>query len=401
MNIAFFIGSVDISGGSYVIYQHALYAKRAGHNVTIVALLPYTAAQLAWHPATQELRILPVELAGEERYDLVIATWWKTASEVHRLNAYQYAYFVQSIEYRFYPENQAPLRRLVNSTYTLPLPGITEAVWIQEYLSRNYNHQYWLVRNGIRKDIYNEMHPPKAARLHDGQLRVLVEGPFGVFFKNVGRTLKLAHQAKSDEVWLLTSSEVPWYPFVDRLFSRVKIDEVAAVYRSCDLILKLSYVEGMFGPPLEMFHCGGTAVVYDVTGHDEYIENGRNGLVIKRDNEAGVVDALQQLKSNPDLLAKLKQGARETADNWPDWNHASASFFDALTGIMDLPRISREMLRVLNMEAQKVYIEEEQARLTSNPHFNIYSRLDPIFRRLPKRLALGLRLGRYIWEGLR
>jgi hypothetical protein len=38
------------------------------------------------------------------------------------------------------------------------------------------------------------------------------------------------------------------------------------VYRSCDILGKLSYVEGMFGPPLEMFHCGWTAIVYNVTG---------------------------------------------------------------------------------------------------------------------------------------
>ena len=43
---------------------------------------------------------------GQERFDLVFATWWKTALELHRINAYQYAYFVQSIESRFYPESE-------------------------------------------------------------------------------------------------------------------------------------------------------------------------------------------------------------------------------------------------------------------------------------------------------
>ena len=56
----------------------------------------------------------------------------------------------------------------------------------------------------------------------------------------------------------------------------------SGIYRSCDVIVKLSYVEGMFGPPLEMFHCGGTSIVYDVTGHDEYIVHGKNGLVAKK-----------------------------------------------------------------------------------------------------------------------
>lgn len=41
----------------------------------------------------------------------------------------------------------------------------------------------------------------------------------------------------------------------------------------------------MFGPPLEMFHCGGTSIVYDVTGHDEYIVHDKNGLVAKTDDD--------------------------------------------------------------------------------------------------------------------
>jgi glycosyltransferase involved in cell wall biosynthesis len=109
-----------------------------------------------------------------------------------------------------------------------------------------------------------------------------VEGPLGVSYKNVEKTIELCRQAEVDEIWLLTSSEVTDYPGVNRCFSRVPITETAAIYRSCDLLVKLSYVEGMFGPPLEMFHCGGTALVYDVTGHDEYIRHQQNSIVVPR-----------------------------------------------------------------------------------------------------------------------
>jgi hypothetical protein len=67
----------------------------------------------------------------------------------------------------------------------------------------------------------------------------------------------------------------------------------------------------MFGPPLEMFHCGGTAIVYDVTGHDEYIRHGVNSLVVERDNELQVVDWLKKLKNDIGLLDKLKAGAEK------------------------------------------------------------------------------------------
>ena len=52
-------------------------------------------------------------------------------------------------------------------------------------------------------------------------------------------------------------------------------------------MLKLSRVEGMFGPPLEGFHMGATCVVTAVTGHEEYVEHGENGLVVEWDDPAG------------------------------------------------------------------------------------------------------------------
>lgn len=68
------------------------------------------------------------------------------------------------------------------------------------------------------------------------------------------------------------------------------------IYRSCDVIVKLSYIEGMFGPPLEMFHCGGTAIVYDVTGHDEYIVHEKNALVVKTDDDKQVINYIKWIK---------------------------------------------------------------------------------------------------------
>lgn len=402
MKIAFFLGSVDISGGSYVIYQHALYAHAHGHDVTIVAQYRFQPSQLAWHPATSVLRIVHVDdLDPGQTFDLAIATWWKTATELHRLRAAQYAYFVQSIESRFYPDGEGPLRELVDSTYRLPLPGVTEATWIRDHLSRHYGHEYHLARNGIRKDLYAEEGPRAADRLPSGQLRVLVEGPFGVFFKNVGRSLKLMRKAAPDQTWLLTSSDVSWYPGVDRLFSRVPIQSVPQIYRSCDVIVKLSYVEGMFGPPLEMFHCGGTAVVYDVTGHDEYIVDGRNALVVARDDEQGVVDAVRRLQREPDLLAALKQGARETAADWPDWDAASRVFLQALKAFMDAPRVSRQHIETLNRQAMEAYASAERQRLAQRPSTKWRYRLDAMLDRVPAPVARNLRLGRYVLESLR
>lgn len=365
MKLCVLMGSADISGGSYVIFEHCLHLAEAGFAVTIVTLDPLPDRPVPWHRALARLRFASFEAVAEERFDLALATWWKTIYELHRIEADRYAYFVQSIESWFYPDSDAAVRNLVNATYLLPLPGITEARWIRDHLRHRFGHAYHLVPNGCSKANY-AADGPRIAPREPGRLRILVEGPLGVDFKNVARTIALARRAGIGEIWLLTSSAVDRYPGVARVFSRIPAADCAAVYRSCDVLLKLSLVEGMFGPPLEMFHCGGTAIVYDVSGHDEYIEHDVNALVVGTGDEAGVIAAVQRLRDEPGLLPRLTGGAARTAAAWPDWVETSAGFAAALRAIAAAtPAIDRERLRLSTAEMFSQYVRAEQALLAA------------------------------------
>lgn len=131
MKWAILVGSVDVSGGTYVIFEHAIRALRRGVKVTIVTEAPVIRSQLAWHREAEQLTYKTFDQVRRERFDVAVATWWRTVWELHRVPAKTYAYFVQSIESRFYDESERPLRKLVDSTYMLPLSVITEASWIK------------------------------------------------------------------------------------------------------------------------------------------------------------------------------------------------------------------------------------------------------------------------------
>lgn len=358
MKLCILMGSADISGGSYVIFEQAMHLLDRGWQITAVPLDPLPGTASRWHPALDRLRFARFEEIAGERFDLALATWWKTVYELSRVDAAQYGYFVQSIESWFYPDDDVAVRNLVNSTYLLPLPGITEARWIRAHLKRQFGLDFHLAPNGCRKDLYRPDGPAVAPR-RQGGLRVLVEGALGVDFKNVARTIALLRRSRADEIWLLTISPIDRYPGVARVFSRLPIGECPAVYRSCDVLVKLSTVEGMFGPPLEMFHCGGTAVVYNVTGHDEYIVNDGNALVIPTGDEAAAIAAVNRLKDDPALLARLKRGAAATAAGWPDWTLASTQFEQALRAICAEPAVSRERIGVMTREFFQQYVRAE------------------------------------------
>ncbi|MFN7093828.1 MAG: glycosyltransferase, partial [Burkholderiales bacterium] len=276
MNIGFILPGAAISGGIYVVFEHATRLNRIfGHQVFIITESKVAPEEYAWHESAKELIWLSFDEAIGLKFNCLIATFWRTVYELPRLHADHYVYFAQSIESKFYPDEDQYVREWVDSTYALGLTTITEATWIKQYLNNNYAGQVFLVKNGIRKDLYTQ-DGNSIAKKDSNRLRVLVEGPLDIPFKNVKKTLKLCKASDADEVWLLTSSTTENDTLADKVFSKVPITKVPEIYRSCDVIVKLSYVEGMFGPPLEMFHCGGTAIVYNVTGHEEYIVNEHN-----------------------------------------------------------------------------------------------------------------------------
>ena len=399
MHICFLIGSADIGGGSYVVFQHAMHAMKAGHEVAIVSKVPSCEANTSWHPAARLLNFISLDRAEKERFDIVIATWWETALDLARYTAKQYSYFVQSIESKFYPESHVAIRELADSTLDLGLPVLTEATWIRDRL-KTETSSHFLVRNGIRKELYTPEGPCISPRWQDGRVRVLVEGPLGVPYKNVARTIRLVREANPDDLWLLTTSDVPCYPGVARTFSRIAIQQVPEIYRSCDVIVKLSYVEGMFGPPLEMFHCGGTAIVYDVTGHDEYIVDGFNALLVETDDEAKVVDSIRRLRSDAALLSKLKRGALRTADQWPDWATSSTQFLAAIQSMMDLPAVTCEDLAEKTARALENYCKKAGIRSSLAKRPFLKTPLLQIRQMIPEAIRRPLRWLHFWMEAL-
>lgn len=366
VKICFLVGSMAISGGTYVIVQHAAFLSGMGYDVTLAVQEPFTKKTMAWHDQIITLRCVPFDSAKAERFDLVIATWWKTALELGNFNSNRFGYFVQSIESKFYSTRETPLRSLVDSTYNLPIIFATEATWIKEYLHQNHGQSASLIINGIRKDIY-QISGECISQKNPGTPRVLIEGPFGVPFKNTALAIRLAKKAGVKDIWVLTSSPVNNLPGVSRVFSRVPMYETPKIYRSCDILVKLSTVEGMFGPPLEMFHCGGTAIVFDVSGHDEYIANETNALVIKSGDINAVVSAIRSLLNNKELLTDLTAESLKTAKCWPSWDNSSAKFAEWVSLCMESKINDRRVLAEINRESWRKYELSENDRLAKNP----------------------------------
>jgi glycosyltransferase involved in cell wall biosynthesis len=333
MKIGFLVGDiVHISGGSNVIIEHAAGLAALGHDVVLIPPTPAD-SQGSWHPKLKGLSIRPLDDCRGETFDFLFATWWLTWFDLHQLDARVYGYFNQSYESRFHPERHYKLQN--RSTYSLPLFFVTEARWLEQFI-RHLQPQARVayVPNGLSPEYFPVRREVPKRR---GPLRVIVEGPWGVPFKGVKESFDLLERAARQiplTVGWLTSYAGGQRPVISgkpvKVWERIGIHEVADVLREHDVMLKLSTVEGMYGPPLEMFSQGGTAITTPVSGCDEYVVHGHNALLAPSSDASAAVRYLVRLSENDEVSSMLRRNALATAQAWPDWKAATGQFATAL-----------------------------------------------------------------------
>jgi glycosyltransferase involved in cell wall biosynthesis len=338
VKVAFVLYDLQLSGGVGVVIEHARRLSTLdGWDVTLVLAREQEQANWSGYEHLSHLHICPREQALDERYDVAVATWWETTFTLFELKAERYAYFVQSLEDRFYRHDEAE-RLGAGLTLDLPVAFITEARWIADTLAQiRPGAPCHLVRNGIDKEVFA---PLDQVTPHEGPLRILVEGPLQVWFKQVPEALTATAAMREPHHLTLISSVADRADLpapVDEVIGPLSHREMAEVYAKTDVLLKLSSVEGMFGPPLEGFHRGATCVVTPVTGHEEYIRHGFNALLTDWEDLRGTARQLDLLARDRELLHHLRCNALETAREWPDWGHSSKLMAAALLEIRQAP----------------------------------------------------------------
>lgn len=309
-SVCYIIPTTNITGGVAVVCEHLNRLQKLGFKCLITSYDNKT--DLSWFP-NQSVKVIPLKGNKKtiEQYHTVVATGWITAYELLLLNVKRKIYLVQSDETRFYPKGSY-LKTRVRRTYKFPFEFITIAKWLKIWLKENFNKNAEYVPNGINADIFHPDTPletkPKSKK------RILLEGAINLPFKGMKEAFEVV-QDLDCEVWCVSYDGRPdpsWH--CDRFFEKVPMEQMRHIYSSCDILLKLSRVEGFFGPPLEMMACGGVPIVAKVTGYDEYIVDGYNALVTEPGNIPKTKKLLQKLIDDKKLYNLLKSNSKKTAD---------------------------------------------------------------------------------------
>ncbi|KQH88779.1 glycosyltransferase [Vibrio fluvialis] len=311
--ICWVVAGLGISGGLAVILKHANHLLSQGHDVSLITLSDET--EVSWTRNAVPVYSIKDEYALNN-IDLLIATAWNTESTLEEIDASRYLYFVQSDERRFI--NQNGMAKSIGEGYNKEYEYFTEAFWIQEMFHNEFGRPAFYVPNGIDGNMFKPTEPylPKGNRK-----RVLIEGPIDIPFKAV----EDCYNAVKDldcEIWIISSAGKPkdgWR--YDQFFEKVPQKMMPVLYSSCDIFIKMSRIEGFFGPPLEAMACNCVPVVGKVTGWDEYIVNEYNALAVELADVEGAKNAVSRLLCDNELYAQLQSNGRQTVSEWP-WENS-------------------------------------------------------------------------------
>ena len=339
MRIAFVLNDLRLSGGVNVVLQYA--SRMASCGKYEVSLLLRSSSSQSWsNEFTQNIKIVPRESWPLAEFDVAIATYWETILLLGQVKASSYIWFCQLYEDRFFPDRNPNISSM-QIAGAIPLPVITEAHWLKDLISsENPDRAVEVVLNGIDKATFKKS--PRDQRPEKG-FHVLVEGSLDAIAKNT--EMAIVGSLSSHEATLVTHvgnrpflTKDPRYRYVE---SQLSFDHMSAMYSRHHLLVKTPLAEGMFGPPLEAFHCGTPALVTSVTGAEEYIQDGVNSIQVSWSDTLEIGRWIDELSRNRPLWKKLSKGAIATAKTWPDWNTQTHKFEKAIDKVRPTSKLTQ------------------------------------------------------------
>lgn len=302
-----------IAGGVLVVLNQAVRLKKRGYDVCLLS--QDFGDKIEWF--SKDIEIVPIHKIKnilKEGIDILIATGWNTVPTVDLLPARCKAYFVQLDERRFYADFKR--KEFVSETYKVDFAFLTMAGWMQKWLKEEFGKDAKYIPNGLDLEIFQEKNPLEKKK---ERIRVLLEGPIDVPFKGVAEAYDSVKDLDCD-IWIVSSFGKPQSNWrYAKFFEKVAPEQMARIYSSCDILLKMSTVESFSYPPLEMMACGGVPVIKKVSGIEEYAINGHNSLIVE--NSAEAKEAVKKLIEDSNLREKLSQNGKETVQKW-SWENS-------------------------------------------------------------------------------
>jgi glycosyltransferase involved in cell wall biosynthesis len=208
-----------------------------------------------------------------------------------------------------YPRKAYPWKFFLDSALHDSTAVVSNSKWLAKYVEENYGIRPVVIPSGIDTGVFRPVDDSTSRKV------VLFVGRF-IEIKGVLELVKAAAMLPEYEFWFLGSG-----PLAIPALPNVKIlgfhNNTVAGYARASLCVFPSHYENFPTVGLEAMACG-RAVVATERGFSEYIENGKDGILVKPHDVGSLIDSIRYLMENVEARRRMEQNARQKAVQY-DW----------------------------------------------------------------------------------
>lgn len=301
------------AGGDIGLFRIARYLAEFGHDVHVYAvpyismletttpeLREFVARHFGPSPATYHM------WSGSARdADCTFATFWPTVANVLALpNSGKRFYLVQDFEPSFYPDVPVNYEGAEN-TYRAGLHCITLGRWLAKLLREKYGATADFFDFAVDPDVY---WPRPAAAAKERPRRVCFYArpstPRRAFETGVQAFELVKRRLPDVEVVFFGSGDLPFTPPFDVVNrGKLKHDDLAALFSSCDVGLVISLTNPSF-VPLEMLACQCAVVEIASERFEGILTHDVDAWLVQPTSEA-IADGIVRLLEDGSLRERL------------------------------------------------------------------------------------------------
>ncbi len=106
-----------------------------------------------------------------------------------------------------------------------------------------------------------------------------------------------------------------------------KLEELPDIYRSADIFILPSVMEGMASVTLQAIASGLPIIVSRVEGNEDVLEEGYNGLSAEYNNPTDFADAIEKLIKQPELRKKMSKNSIEKSKQFT-WESIAKKYLE-------------------------------------------------------------------------
>ncbi|MBZ0114161.1 MAG: glycosyltransferase [Thermoanaerobaculia bacterium] len=307
LTVNFLLEDTVLFGGVKVVLRQADLLHRLGHRARIVT----PGARPAWYPLQAAFcRVASLDPDVVPAADVQVATYWTTIRPAIAAHG-QALHYCQGFE-GLYTHNQTDHPQ-IEDAYSQPIPAVTVSEHLAQLVRERFGRPARVLRQPLEPQFGVDLERKDVPAVHP---RILVMSPFEIDWKGGATALRALAQLRKDGVafdlirisqWPQTQEERDLYEATE-FHCHISPDRVAAVLRSCDLLLAPSWEQEGFGlPVLEAMAAGVPVVASDIGAFRGFA--GSAAILVPWDSPTAFAEAAQRVLRETGLwLDKRKRG---------------------------------------------------------------------------------------------